>query len=182
MDRTTGMGEFHHAIGEQARLQAESIRVRKEWIEARRRDLWERMDRLKADLGMGDVPAAEFRDHLAASGLVFPPAPAGPAYFAARGEQVQPGGEASGCETQREPDRPQVEDEAERQWLRSEVLRMRGDGWSWEELADIGFGRDLLAHLGLAPAAEPRAVDLTDVQLDGLRQDSPAGEERPSEG
>ena len=189
------------AVREQARLQAEDIRQRKEWIEARRRELWERRDRLKTELGIGAPPVADARDHLAASGLIFPPTPAppgavpllaapgdpsaaGPAcrddvLARAQAEQVRLETEVSGSEMQLERQQVEEESEAERQWLRDEVSRMREDGWSWEELAGIGFGRDLLARLGIEPAAEPRPVDLTDVKLDSRAGGDPSSGEEP---
>jgi hypothetical protein len=40
-------------------------------------------------------------------------------------------------------------DAAEEAWLTGEVVAMISEGWSREQLADVGFGAELLRDLGL---------------------------------
>ncbi|HET6229370.1 MAG TPA: hypothetical protein VFE05_04770 [Longimicrobiaceae bacterium] len=47
--------------------------------------------------------------------------------------------------------RAEREEAAERRRLAEEVRRMRSDGWTWEELADVGIGPGFLAAFAPPP-------------------------------
>ena len=158
------------SIREKSLLRGETIRERMEWIESRRRELRERMDQLQARLGGSAPSAAASSDGPAVDPAAVPdspppgspgaPAPLAHSGAPARGEDGPAGRswpepsrlvrEVRGSEVRLEQVRPQDEAErkAERRWLRDQVTAMRRAGWSWEELAGIGFGRALLADLG----------------------------------
>jgi hypothetical protein len=124
---------------EQSRARAERINEVLDWLDRRRAALRDRADRLDALLGRSQ-PAAP---------PAIPPAPI-------------PAPSPSQLETPvviKRPDLPSglpdPDAELMRDWLGAEVERMRGEGWSWEALAEIGFGTELLGDLGLQALQKP---------------------------
>lgn len=131
---SSDLHEHLHAIRERARRTGERVHAQMDWVDERRRALWDRMDGL-ADRSAAPGDAARSPERPVAVSIQM------------HAEQAELDREARATETRAEAILP----ESERKWLRGEVERMRRGGWSWEELADIGFGPELIAALGLRP-------------------------------
>lgn len=54
--------------------------------------------------------------------------------------------------SRRDEKRREAERERDDAWMRDEIASMLANGWTREELAEVGIGEELLASLGLAEA------------------------------